>query len=98
MPVRAPREAGLAATPPPAPPPPSASPSPPASTVAGCPAAIAASTCAEIVTLSAQVRHPHVRICPIRSQWGGGWWPPGRFGPDQRSNLAAEAGSGELLP
>ena len=30
------------------------------------------------VAVAALVRFPRVRISLLRSQWGGGWWPPGR--------------------
>src|SRR5439155_26807379 len=33
-----------------------------------------------IVTIPACSRHTRVAISSLRSQWGGGWWPPGRFG------------------
>src|SRR5439155_2446558 len=33
-----------------------------------------------IVTIPAYSRHTRVAISSLRSQWGGGWWPPGRFG------------------
>src|SRR5207247_6348440 len=45
----------------------------------------------QIVTLRAHFRHTPVRSSALRSQRGGGWWPPRSIGPERGETR-------ELLP